>query len=122
MKDVKVQAGIEPRGSKAAVLAALAVSAGLILLAAATYLVASTPAEAQGQTARVTLRIEGMTCASCGVAVRTALRGLDGVRSVEVSFEQKKASVTYEPRRVTPEQMVRAVERLGYRARVVTRR
>ncbi len=98
----------------------LALVASLALGWGAANLAAADTADAGAQTARVTLRIGGMSCASCGVAVRTALRQLDGVRSVAVDVDRKKADVTYEPRRVTPAQMVRAIERLGYRARVVT--
>lgn len=64
----------------------------------------------------VTLTVEGMTCASCSVAVRTALKRLDGVRDARVSVEEKRAVVDYEPARVTPQQMIDAVNRLGYRA------
>ena len=64
------------------------------------------------------LRIEGMTCPSCAAAVRLALGRLDGVREAKVSFEGKQARVTYDPAKVTPEQMVRAVDKLGYRASV----
>lgn len=64
----------------------------------------------------VALSVEGMTCASCSVAVRTALKRLDGVRDARVSVEEKRAVVDYEPARVTPQQMIDAVNRLGYRA------
>lgn len=77
--------------------------------------------EAHAQTqseARVSLHIDGMTCASCAAAVRTALRRLDGVSEATVSFDDKRARVVYDPSRVTPERMVQAVNDLGYRARV----
>ncbi|MGH8057587.1 MAG: copper-binding protein [Candidatus Entotheonellia bacterium] len=41
---------------------------------------------------------------------------LDGVAHAEVSFEEKTATVQYAPSKVTPEQMVAAVNGIGFRA------
>jgi copper chaperone CopZ len=38
---------------------------------------------------------------------------------VEVSYEEKRAIVTYDPARVTVEQMIAAAQTLGYEATVV---
>jgi len=66
--------------------------------------------------AAVALHVEGMTCPSCKVAVRTALSKLDGVKDARVDVAKKSATVDYDPARVTPPQMVDAVNRLGYEA------
>jgi len=57
-----------------------------------------------------------MTCASCSVAVKTVLKGLDGVREAKVNLSEKNAVVEYEPAKVKPQQMVDAVNKLGYQA------
>jgi Cu/Ag efflux protein CusF len=44
------------------------------------------------------------------------LERLDGVAHAEVSFEEKTAVVQYDPSRVTPEQMIAAVNGIGFRA------
>lgn len=67
----------------------------------------------------VTLRIEGMTCGGCAIATRQVLARLPGVSHVEVSYEEKRAIVTYDPARVTVEQMIAAAQTLGYAATVV---
>lgn len=67
----------------------------------------------------VSLRIEGMTCGGCTIAVRRVLTRLDGVRSAEVSYESQRAVVTYDTTRVTVEQMIAAIRTLGYKATVV---
>jgi mercuric ion binding protein len=67
----------------------------------------------------VALRIEGMTCGGCAVAARKALERLDGVSKVEVSYEKQRAVVTYDPDRVTVEQLIAAVRQLGYTATVL---
>jgi mercuric transport protein len=73
--------------------------------------------QAAGQ-ATVTLALDGMTCASCGATIRVVLKKLDGVRDATVSFKDRRAQVTYDPARVTPDKMVKAIEDAGYKARV----
>lgn len=81
----------------------------------------ASPTQTSPAVSSVTLTVEGMTCASCSVAVRTALKRLDGVQDARVSVEEKRAVVDYEPAKVTPQQMVDAVNRLGYRASLAPR-
>jgi Cu+-exporting ATPase len=61
------------------------------------------------------LDIRGMTCASCVAHVETSLRGLDGVEAT-VNLATERARVHYDPERVRPEELVRAVEGVGYSA------
>ncbi len=92
------------------------------VLAAATFAVAHLTghASAEGTAiaghATVSLHVEGMTCPSCKVAVRTALSKLGGVKDARVDVVRKSATIDYDPNRVTPHQMVDAVNRLGYQA------
>jgi Cu+-exporting ATPase len=60
--------------------------------------------------------VEGMTCASCTLSVRTALEKLDGVKEAKVSRPERQAVVVYDPAKVSPQQLVDAVNRLGYKA------
>ena len=68
----------------------------------------------------VTLHVEGMTCAGCVLGVRKVLTKLDGVSKAEVTYETKRAVVTFDASRVTVEQMIAAIKTLGYTARVVS--
>ena len=77
---------------------------------------ASAGSAAVASSATTTLRVEGMTCPSCKVAVRTALSKLDGVKNAKVDVANKSATVEYDPSKVTPQQLVDAVNRLGYQA------
>lgn len=79
------------------------------------------PAQTAGSS-RVTLNIEGMDCAACAPAVRITLKKLDGVKEAKVDFAQKRADVEYVPSKVTPQQMVAAVNKLGYKATVAGER
>lgn len=66
--------------------------------------------------ASVSLHVEGMTCASCKVAVRNALSKIEGVKDARVDVAKKSATVEYDPAKVTPQQLLDAVNRLGYQA------
>jgi copper ion binding protein len=66
----------------------------------------------------VTLAIEGMTCGHCVAHVESALRGLDGISSVEVVLREGRAIVSLDPSRATPERLIAAVDEAGYKARV----
>jgi Cu+-exporting ATPase len=70
--------------------------------------------EPSGEIERVTLRITGMTCASCAQNIERALRGLDGVVKAAVNFAAEKAVVEYHPEVVSVEDMGRAVADIGY--------
>ncbi|KAF4030548.1 haloacid dehalogenase-like hydrolase [Phytophthora infestans] len=64
------------------------------------------------------LLVEGMMCQkNCGTTVENALRGVDGVADVVVSFEQRKATITLlRPGSATLEQLVDMVECVGFEA------
>lgn len=69
-------------------------------------------------TRAVTLGVKGWTCGSCAAATRIALKKLDGVENVKTDLEKMEATVTYDDTKVTPEKMVQAIERGGYRATI----
>ncbi len=73
-----------------------------------------TPALA-GDPLTVKFGVEGMTCASCAFATKAALKKLDGVEKAKVSYSDKQASVTYDPDRVTLEQMADAIRQAGFK-------
>jgi len=64
----------------------------------------------------VKLSVRGMTCSGCAMGVKAALEKVPGVTKAEVSLEKNEASVTYEKGKTTPEALVKAVEKAGYKA------
>lgn len=71
-------------------------------------------------TATVRLHISGMTCGTCPVTARTALRNLQGVFSATVTLEDSLGVVRYNPRILTSAQIAAHLTRLtGYGARVI---
>ncbi|MBQ9937422.1 MAG: cadmium-translocating P-type ATPase [Oscillospiraceae bacterium] len=61
---------------------------------------------------KITLKIDGMMCMHCVAHVKKALEGVSGVESVEVSLEQKTASV--EGQSLSVEALTKAVTDAGY--------
>ncbi|MEH7467989.1 copper ion binding protein, partial [Priestia megaterium] len=51
----------------------------------------------------VTLSVQGMSCGHCVKAVEGGLGELNGVKSVEVSLEDAKVTVAFDPSQVTVE-------------------
>ena len=73
---------------------------------------------ATAETARTTLKIEGMTCGGCVPAVNVQLKNTEGVVAYEVSFEKGEAVVSYDPAKTTPAKIAESVTRTGYSASV----
>jgi Cu+-exporting ATPase len=63
----------------------------------------------------IELPVTGMTCASCANRIERRLNNLDGV-SATVNYATEKASVDFDATAVAPEQLLGAVEDVGYRA------
>src|SRR6185503_8607869 len=61
------------------------------------------------------LPITGMTCASCANRIERKLNKLDGVCAT-VNATTEKARVEFDPGAVEPDQLVEAVEAVGYSA------
>src|SRR6267143_4631696 len=61
-----------------------------------------------------------MTCASCVASVEDALRGVAGVREADVNLATERARVEVDPARADDAALVRAVERAGYGALVLS--
>lgn len=73
-----------------------------------------------GDTAVVRLHISGMTCGSCPVTARAALKKLPGVLEARVTLADSLGVVHYDPRTVTPEAIAAHLTRLtGYGARII---
>jgi Cu2+-exporting ATPase len=66
--------------------------------------------------AELPLLISGMDCAACAGPIGQALRSVPGVVSASVQADSHRASVVYDPGRVQPQQLIRAVESAGYGA------
>ncbi|MCB2314080.1 heavy metal translocating P-type ATPase [Clostridium tagluense] len=72
--------------------------------------------KAIGDDVNKTMKIEGMTCASCAKAVERATRKLDGVTEANVNYATEKLSINYEHSKVKVIDIKKAIEKAGYKA------
>ncbi len=63
---------------------------------------------------RRSIRITGMSCASCVKAIETALRKLEGVENASVNLATESAYVEYDPSKVSLEKIIETIEKIGY--------
>ncbi len=63
---------------------------------------------------KIVLNVEGMSCEHCVKSIKSALGELDGIKSVDVSLEEKTVTVEYDEESVTVEDMKNAIEDQGY--------
>jgi copper chaperone CopZ len=71
-------------------------------------------------TAVVRLHISGMTCGSCPTTARLALQKLAGVFKATVTLDDSLGVVHYDPRWVTPPEIVAQLSKLtDYRATII---
>lgn len=78
-------------------------------------------ATAKEQTKPITVQmakmtVGGMVCSACQSNVKKAINSLTGVTRVEVNLENKTAFFSYDPLKVKPEQIQKAVNDKGYTA------
>lgn len=69
----------------------------------------------------VVIRIEGMHCHKCEVAIQKSVKRLAGVNEVEVDFPTSQASVLFDSSKVAIQDLMNAVTQAGYRATGFTR-
>lgn len=74
---------------------------------------------ASAQTHTATFAVANMTCATCPITVKRAIKGVPGVQSVNVSFEKKTAVVVFDPSRVKPAAIAAASTSVGFPATLV---
>jgi len=72
----------------------------------------STTADAATRTAK--LDVSHMSCVTCPLTVKTALKKVPGVSEVAVSYETKQAVVTFDDARTDVETLRKATADAGY--------
>ncbi len=71
-------------------------------------------AREEGRTREISLKLTGMTCASCATKIEKALKSVNGVRRASVNFATEKATVEYAPDIVTLVDLRKTVRDVGY--------
>ena len=95
------------------VRASLLVIATLLVLPVAS---AGAQSEPKSSLHTVEIPVEGMACFVCAGTIKSTVKSLAGVLRVEVSLEKRSTKVTYFGDGHVPEQIVAAIDKLGYKA------
>ena len=82
------------------------------LITAVLFTLFSMPALASQKT--VTLLVPGMTCSACPITVKAALKRVDGVSSVQVRYEERDATVTFDDDKTSVDAITQATTNAGY--------
>ena len=85
------------------------------LIAAFLVSTATLPATAR-ELANVTLDVKGMDCATCPLTVKVVLKKQPGVDEVTMDAHKNTADVKFDPAKMTPERLAKAVTEAGYPA------
>lgn len=64
----------------------------------------------------VNLQVQGMSCDACVRAIERKLSRVDGVASARVNLDTGRAVVEYDDARARADQLIGAVEQIGYHA------
>ena len=98
-------------------LLGFAAVSGLVIASGAFAGKSETAATAKAATlAKAQFAVENMTCATCPISVRNAMMRVEGVKSVDVDFDTKIATVEYDPAITTPQAIGAASDAVGYPA------
>nr|WP_048128899.1 MULTISPECIES: copper ion binding protein [unclassified Methanosarcina] len=61
-----------------------------------------------------TIKVEGMSCGHCVMRVKKAIEGLEGVKKVDVSLENKQAVVEFDEGKTDVKKIKAVVQENGY--------
>ena len=61
-----------------------------------------------------------MHCTSCAMNIDFELEDLEGVKEAKTHYAKQTSVVSFDPEKVTQEQMIAVITKLGYEAVVVT--
>ena len=102
------------------ILAVAALAIGTVTVAltvAAPPVAAQSTSDQVATTQTTTFAVENMFCALCPVTVRTAMLRVEGVRSVDIEFDARTATVVFDPSVTNAEAIAAASINAGYPAR-----
>ncbi len=74
---------------------------------------------AQAEERSVLLSIPGMKCPACPITIMVAMKRVDGVRSVDVDFEQKSATVLFDDQLTSIDRIQEAAKNVGFDSAVL---
>ncbi len=65
---------------------------------------------------KVCFEVQGMTCATCPITVKAAIKKIKGITEVKTSFEEKSAVVDFDSQKTNTTEIKNAIVGVGYKA------
>lgn len=60
--------------------------------------------------------VQGMTCATCPITVKAAVKKLVGINSVDASLKDKSTAVDFDSKKTNESEIMKAIDNVGYKA------
>jgi Cu+-exporting ATPase len=67
---------------------------------------------------KTTFAVSGMTCAACSTRIEKVIKKVDGVINANVNLANEKANIEYIPGKTNLDQLIAAIKKAGYSAKV----
>ncbi len=64
---------------------------------------------------KLTLKISGMHCVSCGMNIDGELEDMDGIVSASTSYAKSVCTVSFDSKKMSQKQIVSSIQKLGYK-------
>jgi mercuric ion binding protein len=68
-----------------------------------------------------TLAVENMTCGTCPIVVKKALEKVPGVAATVVDFDNKTATVTFDPDKTSTARLTEATTEAGFPSKLIAK-
>ena len=75
----------------------------------------STKQESSASMSAIVIPVDGMSCNRCASRVRSTLTAIDGVGDADVSLEQKRVVVHFDPHRTSAAVLASAINDAGFK-------
>lgn len=62
----------------------------------------------------VVLNVQGMSCMHCVMSIKKGVGELQGIENVDVSLQEGKVAVTFDPNSTNIDEIKEAIEDVGY--------
>lgn len=65
---------------------------------------------------RACFEVQGMTCATCPLTVKAAVKKLKGIGEVTASLKEKNAVIDFDSQKINAAEIKKAIDDVGYKA------
>jgi len=68
------------------------------------------------ETKNACFNVEGMTCVTCTVTTKAAVKKLNGIKDIQVSLDEKSAVIKYDDALTSSDEIKKKIDSVGYKA------